>query len=104
MQRRSEGASRRRKPPTDNAVTFGMGDVPTTHVVVYAGAGGQIGLVVERILDIVEDDVAIQSQANRPGVSFTAVVHGRVTEFLDVEQLIVAAKLTVGSHSVKELA
>ena len=104
MQRRSEGASRRRKPPTDNAVTFGMGDVPTTHVVVYAGAGGQIGLVVERILDIVEDDVAIQSQANRPGVSFTAVVHGRVTEFLDVEELIAAAKLTAGSHTAKELA
>ncbi len=104
MQRRSEGASRRRKPPTDNSVTFGMGDVPTTHVVVYAGAGGQIGLVVERILDIVEDDVAIQSQANRPGVSFTAVVHGRVTEFLDVEELIAAAKLTAGSHTAKELA
>ena len=104
LQRKSEGATRRRKPPTDNVVTFGMGDVPTTHVVVYAGANGRVGLVVERILDIVEDDVAIQSQANRPGVSFTAVVHGRVTEFLDVEQLIVAAKLTAGSHSAKELA
>ncbi len=104
LQRKSEGATRRRKPPTDNDATFGMGDVPTTHVVVYAGANGRVGLVVERILDIVEDEVAIQSQANRPGVSFTAVVHGRVTEFLDVEQLIVAAKLTAGSHSVKELA
>ncbi len=104
LQRKSEGATRRRKPPTDTEMTFGMGDVPTTHVVVYAGAGGRVGLVVERILDIVEDDVAIQSEANRPGVSFTAVVHGRVTEFLDVEQLVAAAKLTAGSRSAKELA
>ena len=103
LQRKTDGTTRRRKPKTDTAVSFEMGEVPTTHVVVYAGASGQIGLVVESILDIVEDEVAIQSQANRLGVLFTAVVHGRVTEFLDVEQLIETSQLTSGSHSAKEL-
>ncbi len=105
LQRKTDGTTRRRrKPPTDIPVSFEMGEVPTTHVVVYAGAGGQVGLVVESILDIVEDEVAIQSQANRLGVLFTAVVHGRVTEFLNVEELIQTSQLTSGSHSAKESA
>jgi two-component system chemotaxis sensor kinase CheA len=60
-------------------------------VVVYAGEGRRAGLVVGSILDIVEETLASRSRANRPGVVFTAVVQGRVTEFLDVEGLIRAA-------------
>ncbi len=105
LQRKTDGTMRRRrKPAADTPMSFETGEVPTTHVVVYAGASGQVGLVVESILDIVEDEVAIQSQANRFGVLFTAVVHGRVTEFLDVEQLIQSSQLTSGSHQAKELA
>jgi two-component system, chemotaxis family, sensor kinase CheA len=55
-----------------------------TQVVVYAGGGRRVGLVVASILDIVEEEIVIRSEANRPGVLFTAVVQGRVTEFLDV--------------------
>jgi two-component system chemotaxis sensor kinase CheA len=66
---------------------------PTTkdgivQVVVYAGKDRRVGLVVDRILDIAEETLASRSEAHRPGVLFTAVVQGRVTEFLDVEGIL----------------
>ena len=69
----------------------GADDGETVQVVVYAGKGRRVGLVVDRILDIVEETLGSRSRANRPGVLFTAVVQGRVTEFLDVEGIIRSA-------------
>jgi two-component system chemotaxis sensor kinase CheA len=63
----------------------------TVPVVVYAGQGRRVELVVGRILDIVEAVIVTRSRAGRPGVLFTAVVQDRVTEFLDVEGIIRAA-------------
>jgi two-component system chemotaxis sensor kinase CheA len=78
------GARRRSQaPPPDG------GD--TVQVVVHAGRGQRVGLVVGRILDIAEETLVTRSRANRPGVLFTAVVQGRVTEFLDVEGIIRSA-------------
>jgi two-component system chemotaxis sensor kinase CheA len=57
-------------------------------VVVYARPEQPVGLVVERILDIVEQDSDVQGPSSRPGVECTAVIHGQVTELLDVEALI----------------
>lgn len=57
-------------------------------VVVYSANGRRVGLVVDQILDIAEETLASRSPANRPGVSFTAVVQGRVTEFLDEDGLL----------------
>jgi two-component system chemotaxis sensor kinase CheA len=65
------------------------------HVVVCAGNSQRVGLVVDRILDIAEETLASRSPAHRPGVLFTAVVQGRVTEFLDVEEMIRSAGLEV---------
>ncbi len=45
---------------------------------------GSVGLVVGAILDIADADVAGRAKASRPGVLFTGIVQGRVTEFLDV--------------------
>jgi two-component system chemotaxis sensor kinase CheA len=61
-------------------------------VVVYAGKGQRIGLVVDRILDIAEETLVSRSRAQRPGVLFTAVVQGRVTEFLDLEGIMHSAE------------
>src|SRR5262249_13524503 len=55
----------------------------TVQVVVYAAQGQRVGLVVDQILDIVEEEIVSRSPARRPGVLFTAVIQGRVTEFLD---------------------
>jgi two-component system chemotaxis sensor kinase CheA len=60
----------------------------TVQVVVYAGAGRPVGLVVDRILDIVEETLISRSEAHRRGVLFTAVIQGRVTEFLDIESIL----------------
>jgi two-component system chemotaxis sensor kinase CheA len=65
------------------------GDV--VQVVVYAAAGRQAGLVVDRILDVAEEPVVVRSATRRRGVSFTAVIQERVTEFLDAEAILRAA-------------
>ena len=59
----------------------------TLQVVVYAGKGQHVGLVVDRILDIAEETVVARSGLKRPGVLFTAVIQGRVTEFLDLDAI-----------------
>ena len=56
----------------------------TIQVVVFAGQGLRVGLIVDRILDIAEETINSRTSAHRPGVLFTAVIQGRVTEFLDV--------------------
>ncbi|HET6574810.1 MAG TPA: chemotaxis protein CheA, partial [Fimbriiglobus sp.] len=68
--------------PLGNGPTRAVGD-NTIQVVVYAGEGRRVGLIVGRIIDIVEEAVVTCSPDRRPGVLFTAVVQGRVTEFLD---------------------
>jgi two-component system chemotaxis sensor kinase CheA len=60
----------------------------TIQVVVYAGKTQRVGLVVDQILDIAEETLVNRSRAHRPGVLFTAVVQGRVTEFLDLEGIM----------------
>jgi two-component system chemotaxis sensor kinase CheA len=64
----------------------------TVQVVVYAGKDQRVGLVVDRILDIAEETLISRSRAQRPGVLFTAVVQGRVTEFLDLEGIMRSAE------------
>ena len=58
---------------------------------VHASQGRPVGLVVRRILDVVEETIAARAPASRPGVLFTAVIQGRVTEFLDIEAIIRSA-------------
>jgi two-component system chemotaxis sensor kinase CheA len=55
------------------------------------GEGRRVGLVVGQILDIVEETLVSRTRSSRPGVLFTAVVQGQVTEFLDVKGIIRSA-------------
>lgn len=55
---------------------------------VYSEGGRSVGLVVDRIVDIVEDAVAILRPATRAGVRGSAVIQGRVTDLLDVPDII----------------
>jgi two-component system chemotaxis sensor kinase CheA len=61
------------------------------HVVVYAEKGRSVGLVVDRILDIVEESFVIQPKTRRPSVRGSAVIQKRITDILDVPGLIAAA-------------
>jgi two-component system chemotaxis sensor kinase CheA len=71
----------------------------TLQVVVCAGASGQVGLIVERILDIAEETIATRSRTSRRGVLFTAAIQNRVTEFLDIDQIIRPAAAKGGVES-----
>ena len=60
----------------------------TIHVLVFSKCGKSIGIVVDRILDIVDENVTVRRGGSREGVLGVGVLDGRVTEFLDVEELI----------------
>ena len=57
-------------------------------VVVYSDPRGNVGLVVNRILDTVEEKLTIQRPASRPGVLGSLVIQNQVTELLDVKEVI----------------
>ncbi len=57
-------------------------------VVVSIGSEHQVGLVVDRILDIVEQAIDIKGAATQAGISYCAVIQGQVTEILDVDAVI----------------
>jgi two-component system chemotaxis sensor kinase CheA len=61
-------------------------------VVVHSVGDRSIGLVVERILDIVEEVVRIQRPSPKAGVVGSAVVQSRVTEVLDVDAFVRVAE------------
>ena len=63
----------------------------TLQVVVYADKDRTIGLVVDRILDIVEESFVIQPETARRGVLGSAVIQKQVTDILDVSGLVAAA-------------
>ncbi|WP_010582839.1 chemotaxis protein CheA [Schlesneria paludicola] len=60
-------------------------------VVVYSENGRSVGLVVDRILDIVETTLTIQQTGKRPGVLGSSVIQNRVTDVLDIHNLILAS-------------
>jgi two-component system chemotaxis sensor kinase CheA len=64
------------------------GDDSLLQVVVHSAGDRSIGLVVERILDIVEEVVRIQRPSPKAGVVGSAVIQSRVTEVLDVDAFV----------------
>ena len=56
-------------------------------VLVCNDEGRTIGIVVERILDIVEDRAEVKSPATREGIQCAVVINDRVTELIDVPAL-----------------
>ena len=61
-------------------------------VLVLNHDGTPFGLVVERILDIVEDTAQMQSKASRPMVLYSVVIDSRVTELLDIPAILRSAQ------------
>jgi two-component system chemotaxis sensor kinase CheA len=47
-----------------------------------------VGLVVDRILDIVDEPLTIKGIPSRPGVILSTVIQGQITEILDIEAVI----------------
>lgn len=62
------------------------------YVIVLSGANRRIGLVVDRILDIVEDSVSLKIQNDRTGLLGSAVLGDEITDFLDLQSVIEQAE------------
>ena len=70
-----------------NQVSAASGD-ERMQVVVYSDAGRSVGLIVDRIVDIVDEKLVLQSPAPRPGVLGSSVIQKRVTDLLDVPTVV----------------
>jgi len=69
-------------------------------VVVRAGKGRNVGLVVDRILDIVDESYALDRETARHGVLGSAVIQQRITDIVDVAGLIgLEPALAAGSNA-----
>jgi two-component system, chemotaxis family, sensor kinase CheA len=64
------------------------GDGTPLQVVVYTEQGRSVGLVVDRILDIVEDVLDVKRSIGCDGLLGSAVIQQRVTDLLDVHGII----------------
>jgi two-component system chemotaxis sensor kinase CheA len=60
-------------------------------VVVSTHRGQTIGMVVDRILDIVEDTLEIRRPTRRHGLLGAAVIQNKVTDLVDVHGIIAQA-------------
>jgi two-component system chemotaxis sensor kinase CheA len=63
-------------------------------VLVLNHEGSAFGLVVERILDIVEDAADVRSAATRASVLYSVVIGNKVTELLDIPAILRSADLS----------
>jgi two-component system chemotaxis sensor kinase CheA len=68
-------------------------DSAPIQVLVLNHDGRSFGLVVERILDIVEDRADVKSAATRASVLYSVVIGDRVTELLDIPAILRSADL-----------
>ena len=78
---------RRRTPRTPPPPPPASGRV---QLVVQEVEGRRVGLLVESVLDVVEETVAIDPSGARPGVLGRAVIQERITEVLDTNALLAA--------------
>jgi two-component system chemotaxis sensor kinase CheA len=69
-------------------------------VVVYSEHGRSVGLVVDRILDIVEETLSVQRRSSSHGLLGSAVIQQRVTDLLDVHGIIQSADPTFFEQSL----
>ena len=65
-----------------------MSDSDLMDVVVYSERGKSVGLVVDAIVDIVESDITNMRNAHSSGLIGSAVIHGHVTDLLDLPAII----------------
>jgi two-component system chemotaxis sensor kinase CheA len=64
-----------------------------------------VGLVVDRIVDIVDENVVIQKPSRREGIIGSMVIQSRVTDLLDIPAIVRNAQVNPAEEqaSVEEL-
>ncbi len=73
---------------SDGVAEGGMEARDPLQVVVYRHEGRDVGLVVENIVDIVEEQLTVHRRERQGAVYGTAVIQQKVTDLLDVRALI----------------
>ena len=58
-------------------------DIDPMPVLVFSDQGRSVGLIVAEIVDVVDDQLAIELTSRRPGLLGTALISGQITEVLD---------------------
>ena len=74
-------------------------DTDTIQVIVYSKDGSSVGLVVDRIVDIIEENVRVQRRQGIDGILGSAVIQDRVTDLLDVGAALDAARIDLFSET-----
>jgi two-component system chemotaxis sensor kinase CheA len=64
-------------------------------VVVFNDGDRSVGMVVDQILDVTEEAITVRKKSNRKGLLGSAVVGNRVTDFLDLSEVVARPKKTV---------
>jgi two-component system chemotaxis sensor kinase CheA len=82
---------RRRRPRHGQSPTLPK-DPGSIQVLVCNHEGRSVGVIVERILDIVEGQADVKSPATRAGVLYAAVIENRITELLDLGGILTIAE------------
>ncbi len=77
-------------------------ELESLQVVVYSEGGRSVGLVVDRILDIVDENVVIQNPSRREGIKGSMVIQSRVTDLLDIPAIVRAAQANLSEEHVPE--
>ncbi len=95
----AEVLSERRKAPRNSKDTNVRTESDTVPVVVFNHENRNIGLHVERILDVVEEQVRLQTAGTRRGVQGTAVIKEKVTEVIDLAAVVRAATGSLVSNA-----
>ncbi len=57
-------------------------------VIVFSEGDKAMGLMIEEIDDIIEEELIIRIQSSRPGVLGTAIVNGRATDIIDAQHYL----------------
>jgi two-component system chemotaxis sensor kinase CheA len=63
-------------------------DAELMETVVFSHKGRSVGVVVDKILDIVEENITVKRSAQRRGIVGSCVVQERVTDILNFEELL----------------
>ena len=76
--------------PTSPSAGYMMEEEQTEklQVVVYSFHNRSVGLVVDRIIDIVEDSLEVQRESHHTGVLSSVVIQDRVTDLVDIEGVV----------------
>jgi len=61
-------------------------------VVVFNDGDRSVGMVVDQILDVAEEAITVRQKSNRKGLLGSAVVGKRVTDFLDLNEVLCASE------------